>query len=175
MAVENRAVSEHGIGFEVVQRHAGAQIGKALSGFDIVGDPVCVQFVGHFRKRHRQAIAVVAGKKLRGDSDLLKIADRIDPLRPAFRRRQRRQHHGREDGQNRHHHEQSEDAIPTAPNRRNHERDDQEGKEPDEENRAARFAQDLDIEREEFLPGVEQSVGGALGDAHVTAEMGKPE
>ena len=48
--VENRAVSEHGIGFEVVQRHAGAQIGKTLAGFGIVGDAVCVQFVCHLRQ-----------------------------------------------------------------------------------------------------------------------------
>ena len=113
--------------------------------------------------------------KLRGHPDLFQVADRIDPLGPALGSGQRRQHHGREDGQNRHHHEQSEDAIPAAPDRRNHERDDQDGKEADEEDRAARFAQNLDIEREEFLPRVEQSVAGALGDAHVAAEMGKPE
>ena len=117
MAVDNRAVGQHGIRFERVQRHAAAEVGVTLAGFGVVSDFVRAQFVFHFIERNRQAVAIVTGKNMRGQTDLPEIVDRVNAHGPAFGGGQGRQQHGGKHGKDGYHDQQNDDAVPAAPDR----------------------------------------------------------
>ena len=174
-AFHDRAVGDDGIRRDVVQRKPRSDIGETLSGGDVVGDFVGAEFVLHFIERHRQAVAVVARPNACGQTDLLQVVDRADALGASFGLAQRRQQHCAENGENHHHHEHVQQSTPAPSHRGNHKRDHEKRQQSKHQDRAAHFAQHLEIEREELFPGVQQFIRGALRDVHAAAKTGEPQ
>src|SRR5258708_14740741 len=83
------------------------------------------------------------------------------------------QEHG---GQNSHYQEESDDEshpTPALTDGSSDNGDEENGEDPETENGAARFAEQIGVEFRELLPGVIKTVSGAPQDGHGAAESGK--